>query len=137
VAQRKDVADASNWVGWVYFAGFLLLMLGIFHALAGVVALFKDEVYAVAPNSLWILDYTTWGWAHIVFGAILITGAMSLFYGRMWGRIVGVVMALLSAIANFSFIPVYPIWSVLMIVLSGFVLYALVVHGAEANRELE
>jgi hypothetical protein len=45
--------------------------------------------------------------------------------GRTWARAVGITLALLSAIANFLFIPYYPFWSPLVI--------ALAAHGGEAR----
>ena len=137
MAKNVDRTDVSNWVGWVYFAGLMMVLLGVFQAIAGLVALFKDEVYAIGPNNIWILDFTTWGWAHLILGVIIVCAGMAVLAGKMWGRVVGIIMASLSAVANFGFIPVYPIWSTLMVVLNGVVIYALVAHGAEAKDDLE
>lgn len=130
-------SDVSGWVGWVYFAGFMLMVLGVFQSIAGLVALFKNTVYVVAERNLWLLDYTTWGWAHLLIGIFLIMAATAIMAGKMWGRVVGVVFAGLSLIANFGFIPVYPFWSILLVVINVFVLYALIVHGAEVQDTLE
>lgn len=132
-----DRTDVNNWVGWVYFAGLMMVLLGIFQAIAGVVALFKDTVYAVGPANIWVLDITTWGWIHLALGVFITSAGMAVLSGKMWGRVVGIVMASVAAVANFSFIPVYPIWSLLMLVVCGLVLFALITHGADAKNELE
>jgi hypothetical protein len=135
--QSVDRSDVNNWVGWVYFAGLMMVLLGIFQAIAGVVALFKDTVYAVGPANIWVLDITTWGWIHLALGLFIASAGMAVLSGKMWGRVVGVVMASMAAIANFAFIPVYPIWGILMVVVCGLVLFALIAHGADAKDELE
>lgn len=135
--QTKSNSDISGWVGWVYFAGFILILNGAFQSIAGIVALFKNEVFVVAEQNLWLLDYTTWGWAHLLLGIFLLFAGSAIISGKMWGRIVGVVFAGLSLIANFAFVPVYPIWSLILIVIDILILYALIVHGDEAQDILE
>src|SRR4051812_45063212 len=105
----KEKDNVSSWVGWIGFAGFMLLLGGTFALLAGFVALFKDTaVYNSATNSVWVLSYTEWGWIHIAAGALTLLAAGSLMAGHMFGRIFAVFIALLSAFANMAFVPVYP-----------------------------
>jgi hypothetical protein len=137
VRKSSNSADVSGWVGWVYFAGLMLMLSGVFQSIAGLVALFKDEVYVVAEENLWLLDYTSWGWGHLLFGVFLIFAGAAVTSGKMWGRVVGIIFASLSLIANFGFIPVYPVWSILLVTIDILVLYALVVHGREAQDVLE
>lgn len=137
MAQKNNSGDISSWVGWVYFAGFMLLLVGVLQVIAGLVALFKDEVYVVAEQNLWLLDYTSWGWGHLLFGVFLLMAGSAIMSGKMWGRVVGIIFAGLSLIANFAFIPVYPFWSILMVTIDILVLYALIVHGREAADVLE
>jgi hypothetical protein len=137
MARKTSSGDVSGWVGWVYFAGLMLVLAGVFQSIAGLVALFKDEVYVVGESNLWLLDYTTWGWGHLLLGLFLLLAGSAIMAGKMWGRVIGVIVAGLSLVANFGFIPVYPMWSILMVVVNILVLYALVVHGAEARDTLE
>lgn len=130
----KSNQEVSGWVGWVYFAGFMMMLAGIFQTIAGVVALFKDEVYVVGPERLLALDYTQWGWVHLILGVILVISASSLLSGKMWGRTIGVLMATLSAIANFAFLEAHPWWSLMIIVVNILVIYGIVVHGSEAGE---
>jgi hypothetical protein len=125
--------EVTGWVGWVYFAGFLMMLSGVFQIIAGLVALFRDEVFLVGANNLFVLDYTQWGWIHLIFGVVLFLTALSLMSGGLWGRTVGVVLASLSAIANFAFISAYPLWAMLVITLDILIIYALLVHGDEAK----
>lgn len=129
--------NASGWVGWVVFAGVFMIIESIFQIIAGIVALVNDNLYVLGAQRLWIVDLTTWGWAHLILGLILFAAGGAVLSGKMWGRVVGIFMAALALIVNFAFIPVYPIWSVLMIVVSSLVIYALIVHGKEVAAELE
>ncbi|MFO0955440.1 MAG: hypothetical protein U0526_02795 [Candidatus Saccharibacteria bacterium] len=133
----KSATDVSGWVGWVYFAGIFMIIEAIFQLIAGTVALVNDQLYVLGVERLWIVDVTTWGWIHLFIGIILLFAGGAVMAGKMWGRVVGVLIAALALIANFAFIPVYPIWSVIMVVVSALVIYALVVHGKEAAAELE
>lgn len=128
----SKTTDVTGWVGWVYFAGFLMVINSIFQMIAGFTAIVKDELFVLGIDKVWLVDVTTWGWLHLLLGVILLTAGLSLLAGKMWGRTVGVLLSGLAVIVNFAFIPVYPIWSVLMVVVSGLVLYALIAHGKEA-----
>lgn len=130
MAQNNNV---TGWVGWVYFAGALMLISGVFQGIMGLTALLKNTVYLVTPDKLAVLNYTQWGWVHLALGVVLLTAGMSVINGGAWGRVVGVILASLSLIANFTFIPAFPVWSILMVLLNVFVLYALLVHGDEAK----
>jgi len=144
VGQSRATADpgftvrptrATGWVGWVVFSGILMIMLGMFHALMGVVALFRDDYYLVARNGLVLsLDYTTWGWVHLVMGIVAVAGGFGVLVGQMWARVFGIVLALISAVTNIVFIAAYPFWSTIVIVLDIFIIYALSVHGREVKN---
>ena len=128
---RKVQNVSSDWSGWLYFGGFMMMIAGIFEAIGGLVALFNDQFLVVTTNRIIGIDITTWGWIHLFLGIILITSALSLMQGRFWGKMIGVIMATFSIIANFGYVDVYPIWSLLIIAVDVMVLYAIFVHGNE------
>ena len=111
------------------------MVLGTFQAVAGIVALFKNEVYVLGPENLWLFDYTTWGWVHLLWGIFLVLAGGAILSGKTWGRVTGVILASVSALVNFAFIPIYPLWSIVIIALCVFVIYALIVHGDEIAVE--
>ena len=137
VPVSTNTRGQTGWVGWVVFAGMMLIMLGSFHIIEGLVALFRDEVFLVSKGGLVLnLDYTAWGWAHIIGGAIAILVGACLLAGQMWARVVAVIVAMVSALTNLAFLPAYPIWSALMIAVDVLVIWALTVHGAEIKNEV-
>lgn len=124
--------EPTGWVGWIMFAGAMMLMLGSFHAIQGLVGIFDDKYYQVGKNDLVVhVDYTTWGWVHLIAGIIVAGAGLALFVGQMWARVVAVAVAFVSAILNVAFLAAFPIWSVTMIALDVLVIWAVTVHGRE------
>jgi hypothetical protein len=124
----------TGWVGWAYFAGFMMMLLGILQGIAGLAAIFKDNFYLVTQNHLLAFNYTTWGWINLILGVIILMAGLEVMRGAVWARMVGVFLAGLSLIANMGFLNAYPLWSILMIVIDVFVIYALIVHGGELRE---
>lgn len=126
----------SLWYGWVAFAGTMLVLLGSFHAIAGLVALFNDDYYLVGSGGLVVTaDYTAWGWAHLILGIVVAVAGAALFAGMLWARIVAIIVAIISAIVNLAFLSAYPLWSVIMIALDVVIIYAVSVHGEAPEWE--
>jgi hypothetical protein len=129
--------ESSGWaVGFILFAAIMMMMTGVFQALAGLIAIFENEFYVATRNYLFKFDATTWGWIHLILGVIVALAGWGLLSGRTWARAVGIALALLSAIANFLFIPYYPFWSLLIIALDVFVIWALAAHGGDVRGDL-
>jgi hypothetical protein len=131
---RRD--EPTGWVGLVIFAGVMLVMLGGFQAMEGIVAIIRDDYYLVTRNGLVIdLDYTTWGWIHLVLGLLAVGAGIGIFAGQMWARVLGIVIAVISALANLAFLAAYPIWATIMIAVDILVIYALAMHGREVKAQ--
>jgi hypothetical protein len=123
---RAGARSVSGWrAGGVIFAGVVMLMIGVFHAIAGLVALFDDQFFVVTRNYTFELDVTGWGWIHLIGGILVALAGAYVFSGATWARVVAITLAALSAIANFFFIPYYPFWSILMIALAVWAIWAL------------
>jgi hypothetical protein len=125
----REVSGAA--VGLILFAATIMIMAGTFQAIQGLVAIFENEVYVATPNYLFQFDLTTWGWIHLLIGVVVAFAGGAVLSGRVWGRTVGIALAVLSAILNFLFIPYYPFWSLLVITLNVFVIWALSVRGRD------
>ena len=122
----------SGWVvGLASFAAFMLILIGMFQFFEGLAAVLKDSFYVVAPNYLYDIDVTAWGWIHMIWGVVLVAAGLGVLGGRTWARIVGIIAAIISAIAQFLYIPYYPIWAVLIIALCVACIWALAVYGRD------
>ncbi|TFC59226.1 hypothetical protein [Cryobacterium sp. TMB1-7] len=125
-------SGTSGWTGWIVFAGVMMLMMGAFHVIQGLVALFQDTYYLVGQEELVVqVDYTTWGWVHTILGAVVILAGVALLAGQMWARVVAVILAFGSALVNIAFLGAYPLWSLTMIAIDVLVIYAVTMHGKE------
>lgn len=130
--------EVTGWVGWIYFAGILLLLGSIFQAVMGFTALWNADFYVVSQNGLAVVnDFNTWGWAHLVVAVILLTGGFSLLAGGTWGKVVGVLAASVSLLFNLVFITAFPLWALAAIAIDLLIIYAVVVHGREVSPEEE
>jgi hypothetical protein len=109
----------------------MMVMAGFFQAFSGLVALFQNEFYVATRNYLFQFDATSWGWIHLLLGIVVAAAGFAVMAGRTWGRVVGIALAMLSALANFAFIPYYPFWALTVIALDIFVIWALAAHGGE------
>ena len=118
-------------VGFTIFASVMLMLIGVFHAIAGLAGIFENEFYAVTPNYILEFDVSTWGWIHLIWGIIVLLAGFGLWSGAVWARTVGVTVAGISALANFAFIPYQPVWSLLIIALDVMVIWALTAHGRD------
>jgi uncharacterized membrane protein len=107
------------------FAATMLIMVGVFEIVAGVTAIFRDQFFVTVRNYTFDLDTTTWGWVHLVLGALLVITGVALMSGRTWAAVTGLVLAALSAINNFFFLPYYPLWAIVVIAVDVFVIWSL------------
>jgi hypothetical protein len=129
-----QIGRTTRWVGFLYFAGVMVMLAGLLEMTQGLVALLRTDYYTVSSDGLLIaMDYTAWGWLHLGIAAILMVTGVGLFVGKMWSRVLGIVIATLSILVNIAFFPAYPIWGVLVIGMSVLVIYALIVHGREPS----
>ena len=132
---RSEVTTVSGWTGWVAFAGVMMIILGVFQIIEGLVALIRSGYYLVRADGLVInVDYSAWGWLHLILGVLAVLAGLGLFAGNMVARVVGVILAAISAIVNLGFLAAFPLWSLIIIAVDIIVIYAIVVHGREMKR---
>jgi len=132
MARTTTSNDVTGWVGWIYFASMLMLVVGGLQVISGFVGLFHKDFYVHTAQG-WVLfnNYTTWGWIDIVVGILVISAAMSLLSGRLWARIFSSIIIVFNMLANLAFLPAYPWWSIIGLTLNALVLWAITMHGSE------
>jgi hypothetical protein len=134
--QQREV---TGWAGWAIFAAFIMMLVGVFDIIAGLVAIFDDDYLIVQQgrdDNLYIIkDVTAWGWVVLIIGVIILLAGLAVLRGAVWARTIGVIMAFLQACAHLATIDSHPWWSLIVIVLDVLVIYGLVVHGGELREE--
>ncbi|HXV34416.1 MAG TPA: hypothetical protein VD769_10445 [Gaiellaceae bacterium] len=111
--------------GWAFFVGILLFIIGVFNIIWGLTAVFEDEAITVGEQGLIVWDLTAWGWIHLLIGVVQVAAALGLFGGRGWARWVAILFVMINAFGQIAWMPVYPLWSVLIITLDIIIIYQL------------
>ncbi|MFE3031468.1 hypothetical protein ACFXKY_07450 [Streptomyces canus] len=125
-AQRSTAKQA--WAsGTMVFAAVMLMLAGVLDIFRGIMAIAKDDVFLTTRNYVFQFNLTSWGWIHLALGVIAVLVSLGLFRAATWARVTGVAIAGLVILENFLDLPYYPVWSVVMIAFSGFVIWALCV----------
>jgi hypothetical protein len=125
-------AKPRGWVGWVIFGSVVMITLGLFHLIDGLVAIFEKGYYLVTSGHLVVhVNYAAWGWVHLVIGVMFVLSGFGVLAGMLWARVIGIVLAVLSAVVNLAFLAAYPVWGIILIALDILVIYALARHGRE------
>ncbi|HEU0090361.1 MAG TPA: hypothetical protein VFQ77_22340 [Pseudonocardiaceae bacterium] len=131
----QAVPEPTGWVGWIFFAGVIMILGGTFQAIAGLVAIFNSTYFLVPSTGLVVsVNYTGWGWTHLIVGILVVLAGFGVLTGQAWARLVGVVLAGISAIVNLGFLAAYPVWATIVIALDVIVIYALCVPGREMKN---
>ncbi|MEU0934180.1 MULTISPECIES: hypothetical protein [unclassified Embleya] len=120
--------------GWAAFAGVMMTFGGILAVFQGIAAIAKDDIVAKTRNYSFSFSTTGWGWIHLILGVVIFLAGIALFTGAVWARIIGVVLAGLSMIANFIWLPYYPVWSIVVIAIDIAVIWALCTDPQRSNR---
>ncbi|MFE6817218.1 hypothetical protein [Streptomyces sp. NPDC057675] len=124
-ARATDTGHQAWASGLTAFAAVMLGLAGLVSVFRGIMAIAEDDVFVTTPNYIFKLDLTSWGWIHLILGAVAIVISIGLYKTALWARVAGVTIAALVILANFLSLPYYPVWSVLMIAMSGFIIWAL------------
>ena len=126
--------ESETWAsGIAQFGAVILIVVGAFQAAQGLVALVRKEFFVSTNNYVFQLDLTTWGWVHLVLGVVMVVAGCGVLAKQTWAVVAGIVLCMLSALANFTFIPHYPIWSLVIIALDVLVIWALFRYRSEVS----
>ena len=127
-------AEQSGWVqGFAAFAAVMLIIGGIFESVVALSAIIDDEFYVTTQKWVFTFDSSTWGWIHLLLGVVLVLAGIGILSGNVMARTVGVIAAGLSAVANFAFLPWYPIWAILVIAVDVVIIWALLAQRSGEN----
>jgi hypothetical protein len=125
----------DSWaVGGVVFAGVLMLCNGVLGILQGIAAIAQNNIYGMVGDYWYRINLTGWGWIHLVIGALVLITGLGVLKNQSWARYAGIFFASISLIAQFLFLPYLPIWSVIMIAIDGFIIWALAVYRPQEHE---
>lgn len=123
--------------GLTVFAAVMLMIAGVLDIFRGIMGIAEDDVFVTTRDYVFAYDLTGWGWIHLILGAVAVVVSMGLFQASLWARVAGVTIAGFIIIANFLSLPYSPVWSIVMIAFSGFIIWALCVVRKDDSDEFE
>jgi hypothetical protein len=125
--------------GWIGFAGLIILIIGGLDVFQGLIALLEDNYYVVSKSGYLAVDLTAWGWALLIWGALLILTGLALIRGQTWARWVSLVLVTANIFGILGFLgnSQNPIWAITVLTLNVIVIYALTARWSESKRDLE
>ncbi|MGH8876378.1 MAG: DUF7144 family membrane protein [Stackebrandtia sp.] len=106
-------------------AAVLMIVLGCWQVVAGLAALAGDPLFTVPASYFAGFNLSAWGWVHLAEGALVLVAGLFVFTGRLWARVVGIVVTVSATLLNFAFIPYYPFWAIASMALGVAVIWAL------------
>ena len=121
-------------VGWIMFAGIMLIVAGSFSILAGLAGIINPDAFVVTKDNLIKVSTSTWGWWHLILGAIVFFSGFGVFTGNVLARTIGVIAAIVSMISAFVYMPIYPIWGITIVAIDFAVIWALTAHGRDIQK---
>jgi hypothetical protein len=130
----EDVDTTGEGVGWIIFGGIMMVLTGAFQATMGLVALLDEEAF-MAARDLPAGNYSSWGWTHLILGSLAVVTGVGLFAAWMWARVVGIALAMLSAVVHVGTVLANPAWGIAIITFDVIIVFTLAVHG-DALRDL-
>ena len=126
--------QTTRWTGWIGFAGCLMIIIGGIDFFEGLIAIIRGEYYAVGANQIIVFDTTTWGWITLLWGLIVLLAGFGLLGRAGWARWFAIIVGVLTFFEQLGFVgsSAYPLWALTVLLLTFFVLYALIVHWDES-----
>jgi len=131
MSSKDDISKGA--VGWITFAGFMMVIGGGFAMLEGLGMLIHQANFP-GVDAVLQQHSSTWGWFHIIVGAALLFSGFGVFSGNVLARTVGVIAATVSALGAFTTIQLQPVWNTIIIAVDIAIIWALTAHGRDVRK---
>jgi len=122
---------ANGAAGLTALAGILMILLGGWWIISGFVAIVSDDFFVVTQEWIFEFSTTSWGWTHVILGILVLLAGLGVFTGAVWARTVGVILAVISGLLAFAWLPYYQMWAIPFVAMSVLTIWALTVHGRD------
>jgi hypothetical protein len=120
--------------GWLFFAGTILGLAGIMRILDGIWALRYEGVLPEGLRDAVLgHDLDTYGWLWIVAGVVLILASFGILAHSQLSRWIGYLAAVVLGVSAATWLPYYPVWSLIYIGIAVLVFYALARFGGRVT----
>ena len=129
------MAGSNRWAGWIGFAGWLMIIIGVLDFFEGLIAVIRGQYYVLTANQILVFNLRTWGWVTLIWGIVILMAGLGLLSGSGWARWFAIVVGSLNFIGQLGFVgsAQYPLWALTVLGLTVVVLYALIVRWDDAT----
>ena len=118
----------KTYSGWVIFAAIMLIIVGVLNVIWGIAAI-ADSKFFVQDQKYIISNLNAWGWITLIIGVLQLLAGFSLWSGNIYGRVMAILFASLSALAALLSIPAYPFWSLAIFAIDIIIIYQVSLYG--------
>ncbi len=121
-------------VGRAVFVAVLFLIIGVLNIIYGIAAIGNAHFF---DNTQFVLSSLhTWGWITVIIGVIQLTAGVSLMAGGGYGRVIGIIAAIIGAFESLLSVGgMHPWWSLAIFALCIYVLHGLIIYGEGTPAE--
>jgi hypothetical protein len=131
---RLDAGDGvapygESGRGFARFAGVMFLVVAGANALYGISALVNDDYFAA--DELLFGDLAAWGVMYLIFAVAQLATGIMILRQQAFGAFTGIILASLHALVALASIGAYPLWTTIVLVIDGLIIYGLSVHGGD------
>lgn len=131
---ERGYGGGMGEAGGTILAGTLMILSGLWSFFLGLVAIVKQSFYVATPNNIYEFSVHGWGWVHLILGIVVFAAGVCVLLGQTWAKALGIVLAVFSGIASFLFLPYYPLWSIIVIAIDVFIVWALAHSISRGSR---
>ncbi|MGD0705117.1 MAG: hypothetical protein ABSA02_35180 [Trebonia sp.] len=124
-SQSVPSGPSGAAMGFTALAAILMMLSGGANILEGIAAVVRGSFFVTLPHYAYNVSVSGWGWTHLIFGIVVFLAGACLFLDMLWARAAGVILASVSLLLNLVYIPYFPVWSIIVIALDAFVIWAL------------
>ncbi|MGO8958094.1 MAG: hypothetical protein ACLQFR_12085 [Streptosporangiaceae bacterium] len=118
--------------GSTALAAWLMILGGLWSFFLGLAIVVKKSYFTSLPSYssaahtyAYHWNIGAWGWANLILGIVVVAAGVCVLLGQEWARWTGIVLVVISALGTFLFLPFYPFWSIIIIAVDVFIIWAL------------
>jgi len=114
--------------------GVFAVVAGLLTFLWGLSMVVRRHFYHAATGYAYHFTVLGWGWILLVLGVLLFAAGATHMLGMSFGRLVGIGLAVLVAIAGFLSLIYTPVWGIIVVALAALAIWQMVRAGEREHR---
>ena len=135
--ERMQYNTDPPGAGWLFFAGTMLGLAGLMRVVDSIWAFrYNGALPSGLKDGVLGDNLTTYGWVWLIVGAILLLSSFAVINRSQFARWIGILAGGVLAISAIWWMPYYPVWSLVYVLIGVLVVYALAAHGGRYKVDM-